>query len=150
MSVHLKPGWLGLTCASVDRATHPAVHGEDHSVLGPLQITWSEGSAITFDVGADWKIQAIEGRWRDPFGEVSSQERNQLRNEVGLWELSPVDKDDALSSLLGNVAVGLRERLNANGDLSGIDVEFSSGLVLELSVWEGELTAMVRPQGVLS
>lgn len=144
MTAQLKPRWLGLTCAGLARATHPEVLGKAGDLLGPLVISWSDGTSITFDVRSDWHLQIAEGPWQDPFAQVSPQERAQLRDEVGLWELAQVGGEDALSSLVGQVAVNFEEKRNSFGHVEGLNIAFSSGLLLELSVWEGELSATLR------
>lgn len=137
------PSWLGRTCIDLFRFRHQC----DRDLLpirGALEISWDDGSVTSFDIGSHWNLQISNGPWVDPYESLTPEQLASIVAEDGIWERFTLSTDDELGALRGRVATAVTPKINQVGEIDGLNLIFSGGLLLEIRAWGGDLIASVR------
>ncbi|MFC4784023.1 hypothetical protein ACT8ZV_06085 [Nocardioides sp. MAHUQ-72] len=98
------------------------------SESGPIELGWSDGTFTTLDANADWTLDLTSKPWTDPYAGAGADERQELADEVGLWE--PTTATGDLNILVGRSVTSVGPILNEAGELSGLELAFGDWLLL--------------------
>lgn len=108
-----------------------------------VELGWSDGTFTTLDATADWTLDLTSQPWTDPYAGAGAVERQELADEVGLWE--PTTATGDLNSLVGRSVTSVDPILNEAGELSGLELGFGDVTLLAV-VEAGNLVVHVSTE----
>jgi len=114
---------------------------------GPVELTFSDGTAVLFDAGADGEALAVRcGEWDDPFAEPLSEENRAFVRDHGKWTAFDVTTEDPPARLVGNPITAYDETRTAAGKLTGVTLH-SPAVRLSIETRADELIAAFTTTG---
>lgn len=88
---------------------------------GPVELTFSDGTAVVFDAGADGEALAVRrGEWHDPFAEPLSEANRRFVRDHGKWTAFDVSAEAPPNLLIGKTLTRHDEFRTENGKLTGV------------------------------
>lgn len=108
---------------------------------GPVELTFSDGTAVVFDAGADGEALVVRsGPWCDPFAEPLSEENQEFVRDHGKWTAFDVSGEPMPALLVGNPITGHDETRTENGKPTGVTLH-SVSVHLSIETVADELKA---------
>lgn len=108
---------------------------------GPVELAFSDGTAVLFDAGADGEELAVwRGAWRDPFAEPLSEVNRLFVHEHGKWTAFDISVEPSPALLIGKPITGYDETRTENGKLTGVTL-YSTDVRLSIETHTDELNA---------
>lgn len=124
---------------SIIRRIWYVLHGEVSSASGPIELSFSDGSAILLDAGPDGETLSVsEQPWRDPFEGQLSQENEMYIRQSGKWTAFDVSGEAPYARLIGRAVEGVEPHLSPDGKPIGVTLRAGNG-VLRAEVEADEL-----------
>lgn len=110
---------------------------------GPIEIRFSDGSAITLDSGADGEGLRVDERWEDAFAEPLSDENRAFVARSGKWTAFDVSNEAPYRLLIGRAIKRIQPRVEPGGKITGARFYTDAG-VIQADVVADELFVVVR------
>jgi hypothetical protein len=104
--------------------------GNTEADRGPIELTFSDGSTVLFDVGTDGEALRLgETPWRDPFKEPLSPENRTFVDKSGKWTPFDVSGQPPYHALVGQSVLDVRLVVTPGGKITGAALTTRAGTI---------------------
>lgn len=115
-------GLIGKRIASIRRLLY-VFAGRVRSDIGPIEVSFSDGSTFLFNVGPDGESLRIEeGLWRDPFQEPLSPENREFVARSGKVTAFDVSAKRPYDALIGRTVLDLQPIVGLLDKITGASI----------------------------
>jgi hypothetical protein len=122
-------GLIGKRIAFIRRLLY-VFAGRVESDIGPVEITFSDGSTFLFNVGPDGESLRIEeGQWRDPFREPLSSENREFVERSGKVTAFDVSAKPPYSPLIGRTVLDVQPIVGPLNKITGTNIITDAGTI---------------------
>jgi len=122
-------GLIGKRIASIRRLLY-VFAGRVESGAGPLEVTFSDGSTVLFNVGPDGESLRIEdGVFLDPFEEPLSPENAEFVRRSGKFTAFDVSAERPYHALIGRAVLDVQPIVGPLNKITGAAINTDAGTI---------------------